>query len=237
MAYYNRPEVLANTLLVYSRLDEYSEPVEIIIVDDGSTLRPQRWDPNLNVRYIRLDRPGTNPCLPFNIAVKAASNDTIVLTNPECLPLHNVGRMEGVKGYEVWSCLSMTKAMSEKGFDAVDVLGHPYAATQDGGEGWYVHPKYNPRPLHFLAAMPRQSFLDIGGFDEDFRMGVAYEDDDFVRRIHLAGLPVTIRREVVLHQWHYGRTGQEGKSNVGRAIVKAQEGNRVANQGREWGRG
>jgi hypothetical protein len=50
-------------------------------------------------------------------------------------------------------------------------------------KGWYNHIIYNNRDLHFLAAFDRTLFDKIGGFCNDFKDGMWYEDDDFKFRI------------------------------------------------------
>lgn len=50
-------------------------------------------------------------------------------------------------------------------------------------KGWYNHPIHNNRPFHFLSAISRTVLDKIGGFDENFRYGIWYDDNDFLDRI------------------------------------------------------
>lgn len=223
VAYYNRPEALAKTLEAYSRLDL---DAEFIIIDDGSDIPPFEF-PELDTTYRYIDVPGSNPCLPFNVAAKMARGDVLTLTNPECLPLTQMRSLGTHEGYAVAQCYSEPEGGLR------DMPNRP--ARFDGDEGWYVHPQFNARPFHFLATIPKDLYFEIGGFDEDFRLGVAWEDEDLVRRIKLKGIPITFMDETVLHQWHYSRPGQRGEQNQALCEQKAREGKWQANSDRKWG--
>lgn len=51
--------------------------------------------------------------------------------------------------------------------------------------GWYNHPIFNPRPLHFLTATLKTNIEKVGGFNEIFADGLWYDDDEFLSRIKL----------------------------------------------------
>lgn len=65
--------------------------------------------------------------------------------------------------------------------------------------GWYNHPIYNNRPFHFLSAITRKTLDKIGGFDESFRNGIWYDDNDFLERIKKIA-----KLENVHHNYCYG---------------------------------
>lgn len=50
-------------------------------------------------------------------------------------------------------------------------------------KGWYNHPEFNNRPYHFLTAITRNDLKKVGGFDDNFKNGLWYDDDDFLRRV------------------------------------------------------
>lgn len=50
-------------------------------------------------------------------------------------------------------------------------------------KGWYNHPTYHPRPLHFLSATYKQNIDKIKGFNENYSQGYWYDDDDFLHRL------------------------------------------------------
>jgi glycosyltransferase involved in cell wall biosynthesis len=51
-------------------------------------------------------------------------------------------------------------------------------------KGWYNHYEYNNRNLHFLTALTYNNLKKIGGFSNDMKDGLWYDDDDFKYRIN-----------------------------------------------------
>lgn len=58
---------------------------------------------------------------------------------------------------------------------------HPSSYTK--WKGWYNHPIYNNRSLHFLTAIHRSDLDKVGGFDPKFKNGIWYDDNDFLHRV------------------------------------------------------
>ncbi len=50
-------------------------------------------------------------------------------------------------------------------------------------KGWYNHPIYNNRSLHFLSAITKNDLTKIGGFNINLKDGLWYDDDDLLYRI------------------------------------------------------
>ena len=72
---------------------------------------------------------------------------------------------------------------------------------------WYQHPTIHNKNLHFCCVIDKM-YLDIlGGFDEDYKKGICYEDDDFIFRIkeilklNIISVPLTSNVGVV-HLYH-----------------------------------
>jgi GT2 family glycosyltransferase len=77
------------------------------------------------------------------------------------------------------------------------------SGRQDERMPWYQHSQFRNCCYHFCTALGRESWAKVGGFDERFAAGVAYDDDDFLRSVRRAGLELKIRDDLVaLHQWH-----------------------------------
>jgi len=55
---------------------------------------------------------------------------------------------------------------------------------------WYQHSVLLPRGLHFCSALSRDNYDKLGGFDEDFKKGIAREDVDFIERVKRSGVVV-----------------------------------------------
>ncbi len=71
-------------------------------------------------------------------------------------------------------------------------------------KGWYNHYKYNPRNLHFLSCLKYDKLKKIGGFCNEFKDGLWYDDDDFLNRISKVLKIKTINSEEYfgIHQFH-----------------------------------
>lgn len=193
MPYWNRRKLLHKTLEQWG--DWYGGlPMEVIIVDDGSEEDPG-IDPfkpgfGFSVRVLSLSKKNhaKNPCVPINRGVEAARGDVIVITNPEnthrtpIFPQMFVQLQElGEKGYvlaacwngEHWLCHSTKK--------------HPNAHSIPPGGG-----------LHFCAMMYRGFFNEIGGFDEGYREGSGYDDNDWIWLVHKHGGEMRVRDDLVV---------------------------------------
>ena len=197
MPYWNRSDLLTKALDKYEEL--YSDlDLEIVIADDGSQDRPDIGkDRPWKVWIVRLPAKteALNPCVPINAGVKRASGDIILLTNPETY--HRAPIIQDMK-VELGS-------LGEKGHVAAAVW-----ATERGK--WYVHSSMNeatnknlgraPMPvgagLHFCVMFYKTFFEEIEGFDEDYRAGQAYDDNDFLWKLQTAGAKFAIRDDLIV---------------------------------------
>jgi GT2 family glycosyltransferase len=190
MPYWNRAEALSRSLSRYIELYK-SDAIEIVIVDDGSSEKPfiPAYSP-FPVRLITLPQKvaGLNPCLPINIGVKAAEGDIIFLTNPEIVhsakildPMVRELERLGRTGYVSAACWCPKLKMWLCRSDVPDVPGR---AKMPKGAG-----------LHFFSGFHKSLFDSVGGFDDEYRDGQGYEDNDFLWKIHSAGAKFKILDE------------------------------------------
>jgi hypothetical protein len=175
--------------------------VEFVIADDGNAVPPVVPE-DLHVLVVTLprkDRP-LNPCVPINAAVRASSGDVLVLTNAE------VGHVQPV--------IDEMLALLEHPDDYVT------APCFDAKRGWLAGPKVDyrgggrlPVPagahFHFLAMLRRSLWDKAGGFDEDYRLGQATDDNDWTWRLHRAGARFRCAEHAVYHL-HLGAPVQWG---------------------------
>jgi len=176
--------MLATYAVLYQHL-----PIEFSVCDDGS--RPPAVVPD-GVILTRLPekRIPLNPCVPINRAVNASSGEIIVLTNPEIehwgavLPAM-LAMLDGPLDYVTARCMD-TRGILLAG-DGVDYTTHGRLPVPPGAH------------FHFLAMFRRELWDAAGGFDEEYRMFTACDDNDFLFRIQRAG---GVFKSCPLTVWH-----------------------------------
>tara|TARA_Y100000034_G_scaffold130671_1_gene189653 strand:+ start:3883 stop:4695 length:813 start_codon:yes stop_codon:yes gene_type:complete len=229
MAYHNRKPLLLHTLrsIAASTQAKYTE---VIIVDDGSSddhrLEDIVDDYPFVIKLIRQeteDKWYINPCIPFNLGIKEATGDIIVIQNPECFHLGDVLKFATAiddDTYYSYHAYSLSKEKTEK-MDCIDPkmineLGNKVTTSSlpfglenktmnmEGGDGYYNHYQYRPTGYHFCAITKRRNMEDLGGFDERYATGSGFDDNELVERVKRKGLKLLlVSYPMVLHQNHY----------------------------------
>lgn len=182
MSYWERFDVATETVRLWRALE--GDSVEIIVVDDGSPTQPFHSDDCLVITIPTKQVPQT-PTTPLNEAVKRASGSVVLLTGTDIRPRRKM----------VMEMKSVVCA-KEKAYAQAAVLG-PALLSKDARKyvtpRWHSHstchceffpPGFNP---NFCAAMRKQDFLGVGGFDDAFRDGQAFDDTDFAWRLMKRG--------------------------------------------------
>ncbi|WP_312303237.1 glycosyltransferase family 2 protein [Chryseobacterium sp.] len=233
-AYYNRKKLFENTLSsIVSQSPDPSMELEVIAVDDGSDEEERLEDlteqyPFLKViRLEKADKWYFNSCIPFNIGFREAKGDIVILQNPECLHYGDVLKYAqkhiNDNNYISFSCFSL-------GIESTDnlhtLLKNPGKLQKlmadnnvgyigDGLDCWYNHSVTNPKAYHFCAAITKKNLYDLGGFDERFARGIAFDDNEFLHRVKLKGLQIEIiDQPIVLHQNHYQKISYTTDKNL-----------------------
>jgi GT2 family glycosyltransferase len=228
-AYYNRRILFETTLRTIAR-SRLAAQTEVIAVDDASR-DDQRIDDlgsrfGVQLRVIRVlpeAKWWCNPCVPFNIGFQESRGQIVILQNPECLHAGDVltSAFEAVRPgrYVTYGCYSADAATTAK-LAAIDFEGANLAedirrslepmthrgSIEDGESAWYNHSVFKPTNLHFCAAISRSDLLALGGFDERYALGVAFDDNEWLARVRRCGLDViTLDNPFVVHQYH-GKT-------------------------------
>jgi glycosyltransferase involved in cell wall biosynthesis len=204
MAYLNRKALLDKTLesIRNSQIKNY----ELIIVDDGSD-EPLVCDEAKVIRIEPKDKWWSNPVIPFNMGFKEAKGDVVLIQNPECYHIGDVltyvtEHIE-LNDYISFSCYAMPQQQTEEFHRGIFPKMNNSAVTHTEKSGWYNHPIYAPVGYHFCSAISRQVLNAIGGFDERYAFGVAFDDNAFIRTIKRWELNVRIvDNPYVLHQYH-----------------------------------
>lgn len=208
-AYYNRLDLFMNTLKSIEKSE--IKDIEVVVVDDGSS-EEHRLE-GLTERFpflkvIRLEPQNkwwVNPCIPFNIGFKEAKGDIIIIQNPECKHMGDILKRSltiGVDEYISFACYSIDEETTYGPIKNLQTINRP--VSHDGQTGWYNHSVYRPVGYHFCSVIHKSNLDELGGFDEKYANGLAYDDNEILYRINKMGLKVSIVDEpFVIHQWHY----------------------------------
>jgi len=221
MTYHNRLQQTRITLRSIEHYCQNKSDLEIIIIDDASnpdqlaTQAIQGINLPIRVIYIPPEKHWwINPCVPFNIGIKEAQGDIICLQTPECV--HVGGDLLGYfrehvtnQNYLVASCcLSLTEISYQypRFEEFLNISNNVELADKIVKTVSEAKNKcWCKIPYHFLSAMSRNNMNQLGGFDELFADGYAFDDDEFLFRIEESGLKVEIldpSKGFVIHQWH-----------------------------------
>ncbi|MFG2522297.1 bifunctional polysaccharide deacetylase/glycosyltransferase family 2 protein [Streptomyces sp. NPDC048527] len=179
---YNEKECIANTL---NSLAQSTHPIEIIVVDDGSTDGTKEIAESLglpNVRVIRQENAGKPAAL--NNGVRNASYDIVVM-------------MDGDTVFEPDTVRQLVQPFAAPDIGAV--AGNAKVGNRNTVIGAWQHIEYvmgfnlDRRMYDLLRCMPtipgaigafrRQAVLEVGGMSED----TLAEDTDITVAMHRAG--------------------------------------------------
>ena len=221
-AYHNRKNLFLKTLESIKK-SKYKD-IEVIVVDDGSSDDHRLEDILPKYPFLKLirlenkDKWYVNPCVPFNIGFKEAKGDIVIIQNPECIHIGEViSKASKITEDEYFSfgCYSIdqnkTNQLTDvfsKSFELDTLLNtiepNDKPVSHDGDNGWYNHSFLRPVGYHFCSAIHKENLDDLGGFDERYADGIAFDDNEILVRINRKGLGIKIiDTHTTLHQWHY----------------------------------
>lgn len=164
--------------------------IEVSLCDDGSPIKLVVAEhPQVRQVTLPFKDHALNPCVAINAAVRHSTRPFVLLTNP------------GV---------AFQASMVESMLAACDESVYVAAACRDVDTGrWLCHSTVKggehgrgPMPadagFHFCALLHRSLFDAAGGFDEAYRAGQAYDDNDFLWRLHAVGARFRLLDELVV---------------------------------------
>lgn len=206
MPYWNRNEATNNSMALIAKHYRHLD-MEVVVVDDGSREEfvPRGDWPFLKIHKLPRKDEAKNPCVPINYGVNHSTGEVIVLTNPEIK--HNDPVLEkmldqledtGEDGYVSAACWYER----EKQWHAHSCL------LVDGQRDNYKQPAGSA--FHFCTMLYRTLWDKAGGFDEEYRDGVGWDDPDWVMRLSRAGAKFVMRDDLVVEHVRDGAETQWG---------------------------
>lgn len=210
MTYFNRKKLLTNTL---RSIEKYGHRPKIIIVDDCSTDGDDiKCFEDDRIRVLTLkDKDWMNTCMAFNYGFREVDTEIVIFQNAECVHVgdvvgHALSQMRrnmylNYSAYSINETLTGRVIAGEPIEEVIQPLNN--AEAYWGENGWYNHKEYRPKMFHFCSAIMRKDLHALGGFDERFKRGLGYDDDDLVQRIIRKRMWVhIIDYPFVVHQHH-----------------------------------
>lgn len=183
----NRLEQFAHTKRVY---DSFPEQKEFLMPTRSFEDVSKFLHENDLMKDVRLfpytHERGFNPSMALNIGLRESKYDNVIVTSPEVKPLTHV--LEQFNNY-----------IGE------NVLALVFDQDLDGNQTVLVSEVYrsDSPAMYFLAKFNKSDLESINGWDEDFMLGYAYEDNDFGERWKRAGLTHRVADEIqAIHQYH-----------------------------------
>ncbi|WP_176400408.1 glycosyltransferase family 2 protein [Sphingobium sp. Z007] len=183
-------------------------PAELVIVDMASHPPVSAVEAPFPIRIVRLDGPGLPLAAARNAAARAASGDTLLFLDVDCIPMRDLtgAIARCLNDHDALICaeiryLAPDHARGE--WDEADLLqrakGHPVREFPAQG----LRQENNAGLFWSLAfGLHRQRFWDLAGFDEAFT-GYGAEDTDFGFRARQAGVPLLFMGGAgAFHQYH-----------------------------------
>lgn len=183
LPYWNRQRAADKALALIAK---HYPDVEVIVVDDGS--QPPFVSPgNVTVVTMPQKKEAKANCTVMNYGVAAASNDFIALSSVEMLHVEPV--------------LHQMREELEKGDSNTYVSAAVWCAFQNK---WHSHSSLNKPPLHFMTMLRRNLWDRAGGFDEEYRDGMCFDDNDFVNRLLKVGMHYVYRDDLIVEHPRHG---------------------------------
>ena len=141
-----------------------------------------------------------NPATMFNLGVKHAKGEYICITNPEVFHKDDIlGGFDKIFDNQP-DCYIVCACENVHNFK---LFSSSFEEFKYEHYSWYQHTEYRDARYHFCSCLSKENYLKIGGFDERFSQGYAYDDDDFRETVKRNNIEfVVVDKLLTLHQAH-----------------------------------
>ncbi len=235
---YRRSKLLDFGLRSISCQDLKGKTLEVIVLNDGPhddtiDICREHLD-KLNIKYIHTGGHSEWRCpgFAFNIGAKHASGRVLFLSCAEMYHLNDdISKMVDLVESDERAIVIT------RGFDDDRRILN---ALENGSAlpDFQSCPALNVQ-LPFFMAIATKSYIEIGGYDEDFT-GIGYDDNDFVDRLLAGGFSYKKTDDTVIHLYHSRFTstdynGSNNRVNHNRNLYNSRKGVIKRNNDKEWG--
>ena len=193
---YNRPAEVAD--LMASLREQTDKGFEIILVEDGSTVRcdkeAEQFGQGLRLKYYYKENEGRS--IARNYGIDRADGDYFIFVDSDCiLPPGYIASLRKALHENPADCFGGPDAAHESFSDTQKAINYAMTTflTTGGIRGGKVSmEKFTPRT--FNTGFSRKVYEKVGGFREMFS-----EDIDMSTRIRLAGFSIMLYPEVYVY--------------------------------------
>lgn len=184
--------------------DQTNKDFEVVVVCQNTSDDFSKLNTSFDIKNIWITTDGQNPAYAQNVGVKHADGDILVLTSPEVINARtNVSEMSTLPQNTFWlgRVVEEKWEMLENGNYEYNYISNVKCipgrimadCTKDNWASW----KY------FLGVIHKEDYQKIGGMDEEFMKGIAWEDRDFADRVKEAGIVSEFNDKIAgIHLWH-----------------------------------
>lgn len=253
MGSWKRPHLLELGLWSLTQ-QKVNQNLEIVVCNDylpdGTEEVCKKYNNKLNIKYVftgkrNLDRVKWRSAgYALNIGVKQSTGDIIILSCPEIVHLNNTIDLitEPLVNNQNIISIGETVFFDDTG-NTIKFLKNNYTLNlplvlkkeiqQDPECKMAVQ-------MPYLMGIYKQEYLDIGGYDEDFK-GYACEDNDFVGRLKMKGLTYLKTKAEIVHLYHGSRCDSKihwdnPKWAYNYNLYKERKNIIIRNKDKDWGK-
>jgi len=209
--YYNR-ESLRLTLTSFLHFYKERKDFEIIIIEERKNVLNEEYHRKLrdtidafknffSIKHLEYDKETYNPAPLYNLGEKNSIGQFLILTNPECFHMTDI-----LHGFDE-EIYKNPNAYIICGCQNVSYSGSPYDQFINFNNftpiEWYQHTTHSDRQLHFCSCIAKMHYQRIGGFDEEYAKGMAYDDNDLINTIKAFEIPIVTKDELLIYHIHH----------------------------------
>ena len=186
---YNRASTLRRT--VDSALAQTYQPLEVIVVDDGSTDATVEVLRSYGDRIHAISQPNGGPSAARNTGAKAANGEWLAFLDSDDVwkpeKIERQIRMVGDQAPGIDCCMANAAIINEDGSPGPTTFDVSGVGTRQS-DGYWLNPAalFASRFILFnqVALIRREAFVRVGGFNPELRL---LEDHDLAFRLALGG--------------------------------------------------
>lgn len=217
----NRVDLFSGTITSIRRYAmDIADKFEIIVLDSGSTDSVKSFcmalKNDMDLTYVTYNYPNCNkrhgPTYAINLGAKLSKYDSIVLTSPEIR--HDTDVIKQLIPLVGRNLTSSVLDLKPDGSPSIRLVSPSFRSKDPG--------------MYFIGMYSKADFWSIGGIDEKFMQGEAFEDTDFGVRFLRVGLKHEYHDEIRgAHQYHPRVKRGEKMWGINKRIYETNNMNKV----------